>query len=51
VGGRRMEEGVKEGEYGGNITYSYMKMEKLRTVESIIRMGGLGIMENDGWRE
>jgi hypothetical protein len=30
-GTSRMEEdreGVKEGEYGGNITYSYMKMEK-----------------------
>jgi hypothetical protein len=42
---------VKEGEYGGNIMYSCMKMEKMRPVETIPGTGGEGIKENDGGGE
>jgi hypothetical protein len=34
--------------FGGNVMYSCMKMEKMRPVETILRMGEEGIKENDG---
>jgi hypothetical protein len=36
-----------EGEYGGNITYTCMKMKKMRPVETILRMG-VGRMKKNG---
>jgi hypothetical protein len=39
---------VCEGEYGRNIMYSYMKMKKMRPVETIPGMGREGIKENEG---
>jgi hypothetical protein len=44
VGGHK--EQVKVAECSGNITHSYTKMEKMRQVETIPRMGG--VKENDG---
>jgi hypothetical protein len=29
----------KRGKYGGNIIYSHIKMEKMKSVETILRMG------------
>jgi hypothetical protein len=39
-----------EGEYGGNIIYSY-ENEEMRPVEIIPGMQGWGIKENDGGSE
>jgi hypothetical protein len=33
---------VKEAEYSGNLMYSCMKMEKMRPVETITEMEGVG---------
>jgi hypothetical protein len=38
MGGRGYKERMKEGEYGGNITYSCMKIEK-QDVETVLRSG------------
>jgi hypothetical protein len=39
---------VWENEYSGYIIYSCMKMEKMRPVETILKMGRMWIKENDG---
>jgi hypothetical protein len=39
----RHKERVKEGKYSRNIMYSFMKMKKMKTAETILRMGRVGI--------
>jgi hypothetical protein len=42
---------MKEGEYGGNIAYSCMKMEKRDLLNLVQEWGERGIKENDGESE
>jgi RNA binding exosome subunit len=42
------KERVKQGEHGGNIMYTYTKMEKKRPVDTILRREREEIKESDG---